>query len=251
MRLKSQYFGLAALMALAACSKDDEDTQAPELSISNINQQTEDIRVAAGEDMRVAVQASDNESLNELKYEIHDLFDSHDHGKQGPWSALRIVSVSGPSVSDEQLFTIDAGSTAGRYHVIVRALDEAGNASDFSEMDFVVTNGTEPVINVTQPDFSQEVHAPKGSTLQLGGTITDATDLTEITIVLVSESDPSTGEIFEADIDLAGSSDQSYDLSQVQIDIPQNTPMGYYHLEITAKDNEGNYGLFKAEVHVM
>lgn len=244
-------YGLAGVLALSACNKEEEDTSAPQVSILNINQQTEDIRVAAGEDMRIAIEAKDNEALNEVKYEIHNLFDSHSHGKQNPWSALRIVSLSGPSATDEQLFTVDAGSTAGRYHAVVRALDAAGNASGFAEKDFVVTNGTEPMFNVTQPDFSQEVHAPKGSTLQLGGNISDNNDIAEILVLLVSEDDPTVGEIYEADIDVPGTSDQSYDLSQIQISIPQNAPMGYYHLEIVAKDNEGNYGIFDAEVHVM
>jgi len=252
------------LTALIACDKDDdtEDTVDPTIKSAMIDNSDEDILVTAGNEIHFDVEVEDNEALGELKIDVHDIFDGHSHGKKSAtkWADVKTIQLSGKTQDVHEHMDVPTNATAGPYHAIFRLIDAEGNEGEFVELDFMVSNGSEPMINVTDPDFSSEVHVNKGGSISLKGTITDDTDLDEIVIVLEEEHDDhshgkkSDTPLFEADFDLDGSSDLSWDFEtdgNVTISIPANAEEGHYALEIIATDNDGNISIFEGEVHIM
>jgi hypothetical protein len=95
------------------------------------------------------------------------------------------------------------------------------------------------------------------------GAVADQQDLEEILITIRPADhddhdhgddgghDHGDGPLIEKDFDLPGDSDTSFDLSNFSVTIPTDAETGHYHVEMVAKDGEGNYGLFKAEIHIM
>lgn len=256
-----KYFAILALAILASCSDDEkpQDTVAPTIKNVEINDGGEYPTVTAGADMTLKAEVDDNELLQELKLEIHDIFDGHSHGKMSnTWEQIMILPLSGASQSVAEVIPVPGTATAGKYHVVLRAIDAEGNESDFVEKEFILSNGNEPQITVSNPSFGQnEVHAPKGSNFDLQGTITEDTDLVEV-VIMIAKADHeghagkrSASTIFMTDFDLTGSNETSFDLGQVDITIPTDAETGHYELSIVAKDNAGNYGLFIEEIHVM
>lgn len=247
--------------ALVACSDDDEaveDTVRPEILSATINDEDHDIVVTSGSTMHFDAQLSDNEELRELKVDIHDMFDGHDHGKvSNKWSEVRIIPLSGKTQTVHEDFSVPSGLAAGPYHVILRVLDAEGNESEFMELEFDMSNGSEPTFSVLQPDFSTEVHVNKGDSLLIEGTVNDDIDLDEVELTIKEEHDDhhhhKKGEEYLVEIkqELPGANDQSFDLSNFKIGIPAAAETAHYKLEIKAKDNEGNYAKFKAEIHIM
>ncbi len=260
--MKKTFLFVAMALIFASCSDDDEqqqDTTAPQILEAAMNGDDHDLEFAAGDAVTLTASVSDNEALSQLKIDIHDVFDGHDHNKKGGdhWELTEIVNLSGASANVTHNLQVPDPVIAGPYHVILRLLDASGNESEFMEMDFLLTNGEEPQISITAPDFGTEVHAPKGQQLSLVGMITDDVDLDEIIITIEEEHDHdhkmASGDdyLFSYDEDLNGSSDTSFDLSTVTIMIPADAETGHYKFKIMAKDNEGNYGVFEEEIHVM
>lgn len=259
--MKKHILLFSALVLMASCSEDDEvqDTAAPQILSASLNGEDHDLSFAAGDNINFSADLSDNEELGQLKLDIHDVFDGHGHGKMAnaTWAHSQVINVSGASATATETLNVPDPVTAGPYHIILRLLDAAGNESEFVEMDFLITNGSEPQFNITDPDFSSEVHAPKGQSLEIVGSITDDIDLDEIVITIAEEEEHdhdhkvASGEIFMEDIDLGGGNDTSFDLSTVDILIPATAETGHFELKISAKDSEGNYAVFSAEIHVM
>ncbi len=258
--MKKYLFSFLGLALLASCSDDDEanDTTPPQILSVSMDAEDHDIEVMAGNTTALAVELSDNDALSQLKLDIHDLFDGHSHGKNASvWEMTKIYSVSGANATVQDNLQVPTAVVAGPYHAILQLVDASGNESDFKELEFIVRNGSEPQFSITAPDFSNEVHAPKGQAFDLQGTISDETDLSEILIRIEEEHEDdhahkkASAVLYEDDIDLAGTSDLSFDLSSLNITIPSSAEEGYYKLLISAKDNEGNFGVFEAEIHIM
>lgn len=265
--MRKYLLALSLPIFLASCEKQDDkenqDVEAPEIESLSINEEDHQVRIEGGKNMTLEAHIHDDEGLQEAKVEIHDVFDSHSHGKNATskWSTLRTIPISGTEVRIQEFFLVPGQATAGRYHAIVRALDEAGNEAEFREINFVVENGQQPTFTVTDPDFSQgEVPAPKGSTFSLQGSVDEENDLVEIIIAIVPEHDdandnhnPGNSEepLIERDFDFPESNDRSFNLSNFSVTIPAAAEAGDYKLEITALDAEGNYGLFEAEIHIL
>lgn len=248
---------MLALGAMACSEDEDQDTTAPQILAATINGEDHDLVFNSGDNLQLELDLSDNEALGELKLDIHDIFDGHDHNKRGgdAWELTEIIQVSGASSTVSHSLSVPDPVTAGPYHVIFRLLDAAGNESEFEELDFLIRNGEEPLISISAPDFSNEVHVSKGQSLNLVGSISDDVDLDEVIITIMEEEEHdhknSSGLLFSFDQDLPGSTDTSFDLSTVAIPVPSDAETGHYKLIISAKDNEGNYGQFTAEIHVM
>lgn len=255
---------LAFGFLFAACDKDeDEDTTAPEIKSVTINQADHDIAVAAGDEIHIDAHVTDNEALGELKVDVHDIFDGHSHGKKSSvkWAEVMTIALSGKEQHVHDHMDVPQDATAGPYHAVFRLIDAEGNEGQFAEVDFMITNSSQPQINITDPDFSGEVDAAKGSTLSIMGTITDDTDIDEIVISLEEEHDDhshkkNTSEepLYEADFDLTGSSDMSWDFQtdgNVNIAIPTDAEEGHYALKVVVIDDEGNMNVFEGEVDIM
>lgn len=259
LKMKKTLLALLGLLVFVSCSDDEEvDNTAPSILEATMDGEDHDLSFNDGDQVALQVDLSDNVELSQLKLDIHDLFDGHSHGKSNStWEMTKVYTVSGASATVNDNLDVPSPVVAGPYHVILQLVDAAGNESDFKELEFIVKNGSEPQFGVTAPDFSNEVHAPKGQAFAMAGTITDDVDLDEILIRISEEHDDhnhkKSGEapIFEDDVDLPGSSDTSFDLSTLSITIPADAEEGHYIIEISAKDNDGNYGIWEAEIHVM
>lgn len=260
---------LAFPLAFVACDDDDEnstdqDVSAPEIEELKVNGHDHDVRVNGGDKMTLEAHIHDDQGLKEAKVDIHDVFDGHTHGKNAgaTWEAAETYPLSGKEAEMKEDFQVPGQATAGRYHAVVRALDEAGNEAEFREINFVLENGQQPTFNITDPDFSKEVHAPKGSNFSLKGSVDDDKDLAEVVIVIEHHEEhghdddghdhgKKEGPIVEEDWDLNGSNDTTFDLSQFSVTIPSDAEEGDYKLEIVALDSDGNYGLFEGKLHIM
>ena len=257
LNMKKNLYFLLGLAMLASCGDDEQvDSTAPQILEALVNSEDHDIELNAGEKAALQVEVSDNDELSELKVDIHDLFDGHSHGKStSTWEMTKIYSLSGATSLVQDSLEVPSPVIAGPYHFVFRLVDASGNESEFKEVEFVVRNGGEAQFNVTSPDFSTEVHAPKGEAFNMEGSITDDQDLAEILIRISEEEEhshkKSGAPIYEEDIDLTGTNDTSFDLSTLDITIPTTAETGYYKLLISAKDNDGNYGVYEAEIHVM
>lgn len=252
---------LAALSVLSvACEKDEEqDTTAPQINSVSINEKDHDIEVAAGEEIHIDAHVTDNEALGELKIDIHDIFDGHSH-KSSKWAKVLTIALSGKEQHLHEHADVPDEALAGPYHAVFRLIDKEGNEGEFAEVDFMITNSSQPQIDITDPDFGGEVDVARGGTLSLKGIVTDNVDLDEIRISLEEEHEghdhKSTLDeaLYEADFDLTGSADMSWDFQMdgnVNIVIPANAETGHYSLKVVAIDDEGNMNIFEAEVHII
>ena len=247
---------------LASCNKnDDTDTTAPLIKSATIDGKEEGIEVSAGNAMTFEVEVSDNEALGQLKLDVHDAFDGHTHDKSSRvrWSEVKIINLTGTNQVMTYDMTVSSDALAGPYHAEISVIDAEGNEGEFAERVIMVRNGSEPGINVANPDFSGEVDITRGSTLALAGVVTDDTDLAEIYIILEEEHDDShksTQEepLYEMDFDLEGLADVSWDFQtdgNVNIAIPSGAEAGHYLLTVRAEDAEGNINIFTGEIHIM
>lgn len=265
--MKAQIFSFsaAALVAvsLSSCSKDeDQDTVPPQIKSAQINGSEEDVAAPAGSYLVVEADLSDNEALGQLKIDIHDVFDGHGHEKKSfvRWADVKNIDLTGTEASVADSLLVPSGVAAGPYHAVLRLIDEAGNEADFVEREFMITNASQPEIELTSPDFTNEVHLNPGTVLSLAGTVSDDVDLQEIFILLEEDHEEgadhkSTLEepLYEQDFDLPGTADLSWDFQadgQVDIPVPATAEPGHYVLQIVARDSEGNMNIFEAEVHV-
>ncbi|HRK28180.1 MAG TPA: DUF4625 domain-containing protein [Chitinophagales bacterium] len=260
--MKNFLFVLVSLLAMSmftvSCTKD-QDTEAPQIAEFKINNATEEVVVAAGTAMNIALTFTDNEALQEWKLDIHDAFDGHGHGKtqaNARFSLQQTFAISGATAQTTQAVNIPANAAAGPYHCIIRVLDAKGNESEFAEIDFIITNAGQPVMNITSPDLNAEVEVTKGNPLLITGSITDDTDLVTVFIELgEEEEDHDHGKTQDAPIysmewELTGSADTDWNFNNAQILIPASTATGHYRLLITALDNDDNLTIKEAEVHV-
>ena len=251
-------FMTLSLLFTACKEEEDQDTTAPTIEEALIDGEDHDISIMAGNEMDLDVHVTDDVALGELKMDVHDIFDGHSHKSVVKWSNVETIQLSGKEQHVHEHMDVPQNTTAGPYHVVFRLIDEAGNEGEFVELDFMISNTSQPVINVTSPDFSTEIHASKGSTLSIMGTITDDTDLEEIIVVLEEEHDDhkssDEGPTYEEDFDLTGTSDTSWDFQSdgnININIPTDAETGHYIFEVIAEDNEGNINIFEGEVHIM
>lgn len=257
-------FLLAAIPVFTACKKEDPDLEPPVIADYKINGQDHDIEASAGAEMHIDLVFTDNKALREYKIDIHDAFDGHDHGKVSALSRFsfqQTYTISGKEATEHQHVDIPSETYAGPYHAIVRVIDEEGNEGDFGELIVHITHPDQPQIDVTSPDFSQEVHAPKGSTFVLEGTITDNQDLEKVSVVITEASDHDhgkvqAGELYEAVFELTGANDTQWDFAEItnqgkDIVIPATAETGHYVVEVVAKDAEGHMTVWEQEIHVM
>lgn len=247
---------------MISCDKDDDtDTTAPVINSATIDGKEEGIEANVGNAMTFEVKVSDNEALGQLKLDVHDAFDGHSHDKSSGinWANVAIIDLSGTEQTVSHDMEIPTNATAGPYHAEILVIDAEGNEGEFVERVIMIRNGSEPGIEITSPDFTNEVHVTKGSTLSLEGVVTDETDLAEILIILEEEDEEAHKSVqhealYEMDFDLEGTSDLTWDFQvdgNVNIAIPATAEEGHYVLTVRAEDSEGNINIFEAELHIM
>ncbi len=123
-----------ALLALS-CGKDDpkaEDTEAPVITVAS---PAAGATFEAGSRIRFEAEIEDNVGLAICNVNIHSNFDGHSHARTAasPLSFEKSFTITGKKATINELIDIPADATPGNYHFIVKAIDEARNATGYSD----------------------------------------------------------------------------------------------------------------------
>lgn len=185
---------LSGILAFtAACNKECEDCPKPGPSadvtkpVITVITPVNDAVVTTGQNMTFTAKFTDDRELSQFRLDIHSSNDGHSHGKLSgaavPFSLDTIVNLVGVNTESSFPIFIPADAAAGLYHVIVTAVDKAGNEAEFVETDVHFLNPSDtiaPLVTMVYPDFSlAEIIAsfPAGQDtlhLRVMGTLTDA-----------------------------------------------------------------------------
>lgn len=176
---------IAIISFSSSCKKDDPDKEAP--VIVSVSEPIDGDTLYTGSELHVEVKVSDNEALSQVKIDIHSA-EGHDHGKIAAgayWEEIRIVNVSGTTFEFHEDIMIPATAAAGKYHVIITAVDKSGNQSAITERDIYILNSGDlvaPLIAITSPTAGSSITS--GGMLTVAGSITDNDELHEVKVMV-------------------------------------------------------------------
>lgn len=244
-------FGISAL-TLFACKKDDDpvrDTTAPLITLTSPSNDSE---IVSGNTLNIIGTVSDNVTVNEIKIEIHPSDDGHTHQKAGatPFEEIRIISVNAPNFNLNEEFLIPAEASAGKYHILIFAVDNSGNEAPFVEKDIYIKSSIDsiaPSLTISsnpQPNMANEIEISEANnTLELSITVSDNDEVEDLIIELENEE---TGQvIWEKEIHVHSASDV---VNQIITFLP-SWAKGHYHLHVKAIDATNNITEAEAEIH--
>lgn len=254
--MKKAILFFAAVVILASCKKDEEDTTRPVIGSVKVNGVVgNEHDVEAGTTISVEVAMSDNKDLNQVKVDIHSADDGHTHGEGGSeeveeenigvWSDARIISVSGESKTETLSFTIP-NTIKGHWHIEVSLIDKDGNEAVEYVTTLHVENTNLPVFAmITNPVIvNGEIELEIGGTFLISGTITDPDGFEHIHMEVEDES---TGTIiWEQEVTIVAGST----ITLTDILIGPFAATGDYHFQIHAHDTAGFEGEWGTHVHV-
>jgi len=243
---------LTTITVLNSCKKDREDTIAPSVFLVRVNGAAEQTSVGAGTTITFYAEIKDNTNLKQFKVDIHNAFDGHGH-RNTPFSTQLIYNISGTAVYETKSIDISSTASAGPYHIVVTAVDEAGLESNIYQYDLTITQSGQPVITVTSPNMSSVIAVNANDTIAMTGTITDNIDMDSVMIYLENES--SGTKLYDETFALAGTADTLWNFTELAtqlkyIIIPGASATGAYGLVLKAFDNDGNVTLVEADVTV-
>lgn len=237
---------LCASIGISGCNTGDDDTNAPSISTMLVNgvNALGTIEVLAGN--TITVSASITEDVEMDSYRIQVVADFIPITGT-PFSYDQTTSAAGLSATVNESIAVPANSIAGPYEVIVSAIDASGRESE-STIVIAITSPTQASINVTTP--SNDFIISFNDTILMSGTVTDDVDLVSIEFVAEPMQQAgglvgAGGPFYEGIFNLNGSSDTSWDMSEVQtnaayIIAPATGSTGLHKLEIRATDSDGN-----------
>jgi len=192
----------------------------------------------SGNTMHIEGLAKDNKALSQLKIDIHDAFDGHSHGKitssVSAFELVKIVNLEGKEVAFHEDINIPTNVLAGKYHITVSVVDEAGNLSNVEERDVFIRNSSDliaPTITVVAPYNNQTVEL--NGTLQLIANIADNDELEEVIVKIYNASN---NKVFEWEVDHIHAA--TYELNHTAN--LNGLPAGNYKVEIIAIDHVNN-----------
>jgi hypothetical protein len=229
----SGVFLLTTTVVLEGCKKPDEEK--PTLTLSEPeNGEIFD----SGTKIHVEGIAKDNRELSQLKIDIHDAFDGHTHGKitsgATAFSIVKVINLEGKEVAFHEDIQIPLNTLAGKYHVTVSVVDEAGNLSNIEERDIIIRNSTDliaPMIEVISPTDGQIVSL--NGTLNVQALISDNEELEDVIVKIKNSAGVKVYEWKNEHIE-----SQSYELDHVANLV--GLPAGNYEVEIIAIDHVNN-----------
>jgi hypothetical protein len=255
--MKKAILFFAAVVILASCKKDEEDTTRPVIGSVKVNGAVADEHdVEAGTTISIEVAMTDNKELNQLKVDIHSADDGHTHGDDGGgeeveeenigvWSDTRIISVSGESDTETLSFTIP-NTIKGHWHIEVSLIDKDGNEAVEYVTTLHVENANLPVFEITTNPaiVNGEIELEIGGTFLLSGTITDPDGFEHIHIEVEDEA---TGTvIWEQEVTVVAGNT----ITLTDILVGPFAAAGDYHIHIHAEDTAGFEGEWGTHVHV-
>jgi hypothetical protein len=268
---------LLGLFALASCNKDEDaapqDTTRPVINSSTHLHGVIGGKINAGNKLEIHYKVSDNVGLKELKIDVHNNFDGHSHGRLAgtPYEWDTIIRLSGTLREDEIETWIPSTALAGPYHVGLFVTDAAGNQGNSFYLDFNLSNGSEPVINITAPaNFGLgEIDMKPLDTLRLAGTATDPDQIEKVKIEVEEEgehmriSSATDGEpLYKREFKISTHPSLFTDANTFQfaniinpgdlIKLPSVAPgtSKHFHVKIIVSDKLGNVRMREGELHV-
>jgi hypothetical protein len=154
-----------------SCKKADKES--PKAAILS---PTDSVEIIAGSDLPFAALITDNEGLSQYKIDIHENFEGHAHDKSTGviWSKVIINNISGLLASPALSIPIPENAGAGWYHLILTAVDAAGNQSEFDLRNIKIKNPADtsaPEVTLTTP--IQDNSYPLGQPITLSADIMD------------------------------------------------------------------------------
>lgn len=244
MNFKTILFGALCVCAsvfISSCKKDTPDSEAP--AITAVEEPAMNDTLFTGNELHVEASISDNEELSQLKIDIHAAEDGHNHGKvdaSAYWETVVIIDLSGASTSIHEHIDIPTDAASGTYHVILTAVDKAGNQSEIVERDIFIQNAGDqvsPIVTITSPSQNDTISLSTG--INVSAILTDNIGLEDADLLLLSGSTV----VFEAEIALSGT---EFNLNQT---IPTSTlAAGTYTLELVVRDAVQNVSDMDIEV---
>jgi hypothetical protein len=126
---------LAVGIAGWACGNDDPEAQDTEAPVITVASPAMGSTFEAGSQIRFEAEIEDNVGLAICNVNIHSNFDGHSHARiaASPLSYEKSFTLTGKKASINELIDIPADATPGNYHFIVKAIDEARNATGYSD----------------------------------------------------------------------------------------------------------------------
>ncbi len=277
------FFTLAlSLVLITACNKECEDCpgQAPSSDVTKpvitVQNPVNESTLTGGDTLFFRARFTDDRELGQYKIDIHNSNDGHTHGKNSGIAPMfeyqSIIALTGVLSEQTVAIPIPAESAAGKYHLIITAIDKAGNEADFQDVDWYLLNPEDtmpPTVTLTHPNVAApEIEADFAvgqDTLQVGivGTLTDTKDGTtpgelygyEIVFEKAGIHVHKTGEeghgqpIYKiSNLNLAGSI-HNLNLTLVlrRADLENH---GEYHLKVVAIDHKNNRSEREVKYHV-
>jgi hypothetical protein len=240
---------LFTVVILMSCNSSDEDMDVQKPIIESLTIESDSVgeKIYTNSNAKVKFSLSDDINLASWKIDIHDAFDGHAHGKiASEYSIIQAGNVSGKvALVEVALETMPSDATSGQYDCLINATDAAGNGADFKVMSFILSNGTEPKLELDNQNLG---NVSSGSELNLSGELTDDNGLVSLEVFFESEDESVETELYEKDFD---SNVLEFDLSEMgALPIPSDLNAGEYHLKFIAKDSDGNYMVEEVEVQV-
>jgi len=118
-----------------SCGEDDpkaSDTQPPIISVAS---PATGSQFEAGSQLRFEAEIEDNVGLAICNVSIHSNFDGHSHARvaASPMSFEKSFELVGKKMSINSLIDIPIDATPGNYHFIVKAIDDARNATGYAD----------------------------------------------------------------------------------------------------------------------
>jgi hypothetical protein len=244
MNSKTILFGALCLCAsffISSCKKDTPDMQAP--TITAVEEPAMNDTLLTGSELHIEASISDNDELSQLKIDVHAAEDGHNHGKvdaSAYWETVVLVDLSGASTSVHEHIDIPADAASGTYHVILSAVDKAGNQSEIVERDVYIQNSGDqlaPIVTITSPSQNDTIALSAG--LNVTAILTDNVALEDADLILLSGS----SVVYETEIALTGT---EFNLNQ---SIPiSNLPAGNYTIELIVRDAVQNISDLDIEI---
>lgn len=249
------YFLAAAVMV--SCSSDDEDdtpadTQAPVVTLNSPN---DNDKFEPGDRIHADGEITDNESLSQMRIDIHWAGDDHSHGKtSNRWEYVEDFDISGTSWDFHEDITIPADADHGKYHFIIYALDAAGNQSERVEVDIYIEDhhddggghGHGPELDLTTPNHTGEKEVHGGDVIEIVGTAEDDDHhLKDIHIELI---DTDNGNTVVDDAHIHGINAQIYSINET-VTLP-NVNHGHFTLRIEVENDHDEKVVKEFEYHI-
>lgn len=258
--LRGSIPAFAFLALFSACTDDDAvvDTTAPTL-----NEVTHSEVVEPGGEFDLELALEDDLALGEVRVDIHDDFDGHDHegGRLNaePFEYTNVFD----AMQGKKTFTlhehidIPANAATGPYHITITYFDNAGNEGELYIGTFEISDPAQsPSISITNFAEGAELEPNEEGILLLEGTVADEDGLEEVHIMVTEEHEAHAGGrmmeeeiLYEGEWLLNGAT--TFDLQNIQPAIDLSAaPAGHYELRILARDTQGNAKVVWREVHI-